>query len=127
MGVDTSKLRKVGDYELIEEISEGGMGTVYKGRHQQSGRMVALKVVPANMANNETLRSRFEKEFKAANRLDHPNIIRALEFGILMGRPYLVMEFVEGESLGRKIDREGPMTEAPAGGVVALAAQRFHH
>src|SRR5260370_7691794 len=109
MGVDTSKLRKVGDYELIEEIAEGGMGTVYKGRHQQTGRIVALKVVPANMANNETLRSRFEKEFKAANRLDHPNIIRALEFGILMGPPHLVIDFVQVKSLPQKIQPKRPM------------------
>jgi serine/threonine protein kinase len=127
MGVDTSKLRKIGDYELTEEIAEGGMGTVYKGRHQESGRIVAIKVVPANMANNETLLKRFENEFKAANRLDHPNIVRALEFGVLMGRPYLVMEFVEGESLGQRIERDGRMPEAEAIGVIALAAQGLHH
>jgi serine/threonine protein kinase len=127
MGVDTSKLRRIGDYDLIEEIAEGGMGTVYKGRHQESGQIVALKVVPANMANNETLLKRFENEFKAANRLDHPNIVRALEFGVLMGRPYLVMEFVEGESLGQRIERDGRMPETEAIGVIALAAQGLHH
>jgi serine/threonine protein kinase len=127
MGVDTSKLRRIGDYELTEEIAEGGMGTVYKGRHQEKGQIVAIKVVPANMANNETLLKRFENEFKAANRLDHPNIVRALEFGVLMGRPFLVMEFVEGESLGQRIERDGRMPESEAIGIIALAAQGLYH
>ena len=63
--------------------------------------------MPPHMAANPVLLKRFEQEFRAANRLDHPNIVRALDFGDTGSSPYLVMEFVEGESLGQKLEREG--------------------
>jgi hypothetical protein len=105
MGIDTAK--SVGSYDLLEKIAEGGMGAIYRGRHRQSGQIVAIKIMPPHMAQNPVLLKRFEQEFRAASRLDHPNIVRALDYSDNGNMPYLVMEFVEGESLGQKIEREG--------------------
>src|SRR6476469_2862945 len=128
MGLDTSKaaLQSIGNYDLIEKIAEGGMGAIYKARHKESGQIVAIKVMPAHMASNPTLLKRFEQEFRAASRLNHPNIVRALDYGESGSTPYLVMEFVEGESLGQKIEREGRMPEAEAIRIIAQVAQGLH-
>ena len=71
-------LRTVGDYDLLSKIADGGMGSVYKARNTLTNEIIAIKIVPANMANNQVLLKRFEQEFKAASTLDHPNIVRAL-------------------------------------------------
>src|SRR6266481_5366844 len=126
-GISKSTLMKVGGYDLLDQIAEGGMGTVYKGRNRESGQIVAIKIVPEGMADNHTLQTRFQKEFKAASNLDHPNVVRALEYGVLGGRPYLVMEFVDGESLGQRIERDGRIPEAEAIRIIALASQGLHH
>src|SRR5438132_5543910 len=93
-----STLQSVGNYDLVEKIAEGGMGTVYKGRHRETGLIVAVKVVAPHMVGNQVLLKRFEQEYNAARQLDHPNIVRALDFDNTSSTPYLVMEFVEGES-----------------------------
>src|SRR5437764_6371663 len=82
--------------------------------------------MPAHMAANLVLLKRFEQEFRAASRLDHPNIVRALDFGDTGSCPYLVMEYVEGESLGQKLVREGRMPEAEAIRIIAQVAQGLH-
>ena len=119
-------LQIVGNYELLERIAEGGMGTVYKGRHRFSGQIVAVKVVAAHMTSNQVLLKRFEQEYQAAKQLNHPNIVKALEYGDAGSTPYLVMEFVDGESLGRKIEREGKMPERDAVRLIAQVAQGLH-
>jgi serine/threonine protein kinase len=129
MGLDTSKatpLQAVGNYDLIEKIAEGGMGAIYRGRRRDNGQSVAVKIMPAHMAQNPVLLKRFEQEFRAASRLDHPNIVRALDYGENGDQPYLVMEFVEGESLGQKIERDGRMGETEAIRVIAQVAQGLH-
>jgi serine/threonine protein kinase len=128
MALDTSKpvLQTVGNYDLLEKIAEGGMGTVYKGRDRTTGQVVAVKVVPAHMANNAVLLRRFEQEFRAASILDHPNIVRALSYGTAGACPYLVMEFVDGESLGQRLEREGRLPEAEAVRIIGQVAQGLH-
>jgi len=105
---------QLGNYDLLYKIAEGGMGAVYKGRHRITGDIVAVKVIAANTAKNPVLLQRFEREFQAAKMLEHPNVVRGIEYCGTGPYPYLVMEFVEGESLGQKIDREGAMPEAEA-------------
>lgn len=117
----------VGDYVVIEKVAEGGMGTVYRGRHRESGQIVAIKIVPPHLVNNAVLQKRFENEFRAASKLQHANVVRALDFGMLGQRAYLVMEFVEGESLGQRLERVGRMSEADAVRVIAQTAQGLHH
>jgi len=126
--MDTSKpvLQTVGNYEIIQKIAEGGMGSIYKGRNRQTGEIVAIKIMPPHMASNEILLKRFEQEFRAASRLAHPNIVRAIDYGDNNGMPFLVMEFVDGESLGQKIEREGRMPEAEAIKLIAQVAQGLH-
>jgi serine/threonine protein kinase len=128
MASDASKstLQSIGKYDLVEKVAEGGMGTVYKGRNRESGDIVAIKIVAPHMAGNEVLLKRFEQEYNAARQLDHPNIVRALDFGDTGSSPYLVMEFVDGLSLGQKIDRDGRMPEKDAIKVIAQVAQGLH-
>ena len=128
MPLNTSKpdMQTIGNYELLEKVAEGGMGSVWRARHAETGQIVAIKIMPAHMASNPTLLRRFEQEFRAASRLDHPNIVRALDYGDTGTTPYLVMEFVEGESLGQKIERDGKMPEAESIRIVAQVAQGLH-
>lgn len=119
-------MQSVGKYDLLSKIAEGGMGAIYRGRHRETGDIVAIKIMPPHMATNPVLLKRFEQEFRAASRLDHPNIVRAIDYGETATSPYLVMEFVEGESLGKKLDRDGPMPEADAIRIIAQVAQGLH-
>jgi len=128
MPLDTSRpvIQTLGNYDLLEKVAEGGMGTVYRARRRDNDATVAIKVMPPHMAGNPVLVKRFEQEFNAASRLDHPNIVRALDFGETGGVPYLVMEFVEGESLGQKLQRDGRLSETEAIRIVAQVAQGLH-
>jgi serine/threonine protein kinase len=119
-------LQSVGNYDLLQKIADGGMGSVYKGRHRDTGEIVAVKIIPPHMATNQTLLKRFEQEWKAANSLDHQNIVKALDFGYEGTTPYLVMEFVDGESLGQRLDRVGKLSEADAFRIIAQVAQGLH-
>src|SRR5438105_2952285 len=128
MAVETDKpiLPVIRDYDLIEKIADGGMGSVYKARQCSSGQAVAIKVVPPHVATNPVLLKRFEQEFRASSHLDHPNIVKALDFGTSGSSPYLVMEFVDGESLGQRLARDGPIPEAEAIRLVAQVARGLH-
>jgi serine/threonine protein kinase len=117
----------VGTYDLLEKIAEGGMGTVYKARQQGSGQIVALKIVPPHLTKNPVMLKRFEKEYNAARHINHPNIVRALDFGYHGGCPFLVMEYVEGESLGQRLERVKRLSEAEAVRIIAEVAQGLHH
>jgi serine/threonine protein kinase len=119
-------MQSVGNYDLLEKIAEGGMGAIYRARDQRSGTIVAIKIMPPHMAANPVLLKRFEQEYRAASRLDHPNIVRALDYVDNGSSPYLVMELVEGESLGQKIEREGRMQEQEAIRLIAQVAQGLH-
>ncbi len=116
-------IKSIGRYDIIHKIADGGMGSVYKARSQITGEMVAIKIVPAHMANNQVLVKRFEQEFRAASSLDHENIVRAIDFGYENATPYLVMEYVEGENLGQRIDRQGRISEKEAIKIIAQIAQ----
>jgi len=128
MRVESEKrtMQSVGHYDLLEKIAEGGMGAIWRGRDRRSGQVVAIKVMPPHMASNPVLLKRFEQEFRAASRLDHPNIVRAIDYGETGPSPYLVMEFVDGESLGQKVEREGRMPEGEAIRIIAQVAQGLH-
>ena len=115
----------IGAYEVIHKIAEGGMGAVYKARHSVTGEVVAIKVVPADTAKNPLLLKRFEQEFRAASLIDHPNVVKAIEYGGGPS-PYLVMEFVDGESLGQRVDRAGPVPEAEAVRLIGQVCEGLH-
>jgi serine/threonine protein kinase len=119
-------LRTLGEYELLLKVGEGSMGTVYKARHRQTQQLVAIKIMAATVARNPTLLKRFEQEFRVASKLDHPNIVRVMEYNDQGESPYLVMEFVEGESLADKLDREGQMPEDEAVHIVSQVCHGLH-
>jgi serine/threonine protein kinase len=118
--------RLIGNYELLVKIAEGGMGAVYKARSLATGEIVAIKIVPAETAKNPVLIKRFEQEFRAASLFDHPNIVRAIECNTVTPTPFLVMEFVDGESLGQRVERAGPMDELEAIAVIAQVCDGLH-
>jgi serine/threonine protein kinase len=110
----------IGNYEILETIGHGGMGIVYRARHRETGQVVAIKAMTEDAASNWVLCQRFQQEHSAANRLRHPNIVRGLGFGTDNGRPFLVMELVEGQNLGERIKQRGPLAENE---VVGIAVQ----
>ena len=94
---------KLGPYEIVSSIGEGGMGEVYKARDTRLERSVAIKVLPEHIAKREDLRARFEREARAVASLNHPNICIVHDIGSQEGHGYMVMELMEGETLGARI------------------------
>ncbi len=117
--------RQIGNYDLISKIAEGGMGAVYKGRNRTTGETVAIKIIPPETARNPLLLKRFEQEFKAASQIDHPNVVKAIDY-CGTGTPFLVMEFVDGESLGAMIERDGALDEAVAVRIIGEVCEGLH-
>jgi serine/threonine protein kinase len=105
---------QLGNYDILAKVGEGGMGTVYKARHRFTGDIVAIKVIEPGPARNPVVLQRFEREFQAARALEHPNIVKAIEYCGNHSPPFLVMEFVDGESLGQRMERAGAVPEAEA-------------
>lgn len=117
---------RLGHYAILGRIADGGMGTVVKARNDQNGEIVAIKLMFNDLTDNPVMLRRFEQEFRAASTIDHPNVVRALDYGEWEGSPYLVMEYVDGEPLSRLIEREGPLNETEAIRLIAQVAQGLH-
>jgi eukaryotic-like serine/threonine-protein kinase len=111
-----------GRYRIGALLAAGGMGEVWAARDLPLDRPVAVKVLGGALAGDGRAAERLRREARAAGRLDHANIARVLDLGEQDGRPYLVMELLEGESLAARIDRAGPMAPAEAARVVAAVA-----
>ena len=97
-----------GRYEVLERLGEGGAGVVYRGRQAHLGRFVAIKVLHQNTASSTEWRRRFQLEAIALSALAHPNVVPVTDFGVDHGVPFLVMELLEGKTLGALI-KEGPL------------------
>src|SRR5258708_32047405 len=96
---------KLGNYDILAKLGEGGMGEVYRARDNRLNRNVAVKVLPPDVANDPTRRARFEQEARALGALNHPNIVAVYDTGVDNGQAYIVSELVDGESLRAVIDR----------------------
>ncbi len=95
-------------YEIIARLGGGGMSTVYKARHTHMDKIVAIKVLQTNVGNTAESIKRFQLEAKATSKLEHPNVISIFDFGVNEdGRPYMVMEYLEGVSLSDLLDKKG--------------------
>src|SRR6201993_1767807 len=90
---------KIGKYDVIDVIGRGGMGIVYKATDPFLDRLVAIKMMTGAYSDNPELLKRFFREAQSTGSLQHPNIVTVFELGDHEGNPYLVMEFLEGESL----------------------------
>lgn len=110
------------DYVILGEIGRGGMGIVYKARDSALGRIVALKVLPRRLSDNERLLKRFRREAVAAAGLNHPNIVTVYATGCQEGRHYIAMEFVDGPSLAQLVLAEGRQDVRRAVGFVRQVA-----
>jgi len=100
---------RFGKYEILEELGRGGMGVVYKARDPIMGRVVALKTLTASLASDPDMLKRFYLEARAAGSLQHANIITIYDLGDAQGIPFIVMAFLEGETLEKKITRRDPL------------------
>ncbi len=104
--------QRIGPYEITGKLGEGGMGVVYSANDTRLSRPVALKMI-LDSGDDEESRKRFLREAQAAARVTHPNICRLYDLGEVDGRPYIVMELLEGESISQRL-RRGPMPLAEA-------------
>src|SRR5215471_12982716 len=99
---------RLGPYEIQAPLGAGGMGEVYRARDSRLDRSVAIKILPTHLAEDQQARQRFEREARTISSLNHPNICVLHDVGTQDGTAYLVMEFIQGESLDARL-RRGPL------------------
>ena len=117
----------IGPYLLLERIGAGGMGQVFKARHQHLERLVAVKVVRKDRVTNPTLLKRFLREVQVVGQMSHPNIVLAFDAGETGNLLYFVMEYVEGTDLSRRLQREGALPVQEACDYVRQTALGLQH
>src|SRR5215510_11442110 len=100
-------IERLGRFDILEQIGQGRMGTVYKARDPALNRVVAIKLLREGFDSSE-MRERFMQEARSAGGLQNPNIVTVFELGEHEGAPFIVMEFVAGETLDRQIKRRVP-------------------
>ncbi|MFP5283165.1 MAG: protein kinase domain-containing protein, partial [Actinomycetes bacterium] len=99
-----------GRYHITTRLARGGMATVYRAVDTRLTRTVAVKVMHVGLGDDDDFARKFDREARAAARLSHPNVVSVFDQGTDQGRPYIVMEFVEGETLRDVLNREAPLT-----------------
>jgi len=119
--------RRLGHFELIEAVGSGGMAAVIKARDLELDRIVALKILPPEMAQDDESIARFKQEARAAALLDHENIARVYFCGEDQGLHFIAFEFVEGENLRTLIERRGPLPATECVHYLLQIAAGLHH
>src|SRR5437773_510424 len=119
---------RLGPYEILGAIGAGGMGEVYRAKDTRLDRIVAIKILPSHLSGNEQFKQRFEREARAISSITHPNICALYDIGQQNGTTFLVMEFLEGESLAKRLDKGSLPTEQVLkyGIQIAEALDRAH-
>jgi len=102
-------------YEILQELGRGGMGVVYKARHLQLDRIVALKMILTGGHAGDEERKVLQNEARTIARLQHPNIVQVYEIGCHEGRAYLAMEFVSGRNLAQRLAGDRSLPSMPLG------------
>src|SRR5579871_3419696 len=110
---------RLGNYEILDKLGEGGMGEVWRARDSRLNRTVAIKILPPDVAGDASRSARFEQEAHALAALNHPNVVSIYDIGTEHGRAFIVSELVDGESL-RAIVARGPL---PARKATEIAGQ----
>jgi serine/threonine protein kinase len=119
-------LQRLGEFELLGEIGRGGMGVVYKALESALGRTVALKMLLPGALPEQTDLIRFQTEAAATARLSHPNIVKVHRVGVLEGRHFYSMDYIDGPSLAQRL-AEGTMPSRQAARYVAAVARAIDH
>src|ERR1035438_5334539 len=96
---------RLGPYEILDAMGAGGMGEVYRAKDTRLDRTVAIKILPAQFSSDPVRKQRFEREAKTISSLNHPHICVLHDIGSQDGVDYLVMEWVEGETLAKRLER----------------------
>ena len=125
---------RLGRYEILSKLGAGGMGEVYRARDARLERDVAIKILPERFAQDADALARFQREGKAVAALSHPNIVAIYDIGTDQGRPYTVMELLEGHTLATRL-KQGPLPwreavnlgQAIAAGLAAAHARGIVH
>jgi tetratricopeptide (TPR) repeat protein len=112
-------------YQVLGEIARGGMGAIYRARHPTLGREVAIKVLVHDTSAEDL--ERFRREAQALARLQHPNIVPVHDRGQVDGRPFIVMDLVDGETLYTRVQRSGPLESREAGRIALALARALEH
>lgn len=103
-----------GKYEIIEAITDGGMGRIYKARHTLMNRTVAIKTILPTLITSKAAMKRLMQEANALSLLDHPNILRVSDVGVEGGQPYLVMDYIQGTNLDHMVKKGHPILASRA-------------
>ncbi|QEG21532.1 serine/threonine-protein kinase [Mariniblastus fucicola] len=123
---DAPNAKRIGDYELIEEIARGGMGVVYKANHRNLNRVSAVKMILGGQFSSEEERQRFRIKAESAARLDHPAIVPIYEIGDHDGRAFFAMKYVDGGSLAERATSFAKDPKSAAQLMIAVA-EGVHH
>src|SRR5262245_30445199 len=122
-------LRMIGEYHLLRTLGLGGMGAVFLGYHEKDNRQVAIKILSSENAKNQPTLDRFYREAKSGALLNHPNIVRNLNFGQdrSTGLHYLVLEYVDGSSAQQLLERFGRLAVGDAVHIALEVARALEH
>jgi len=128
-GIKESKVaaHKIPGYKVVGKLGAGAMAVVYKARQLSLNRMVAIKILPKRFSENPEYVERFYKEGQAAGRLNHPNIVQAIDVGEAGGYHYFVMEYVEGETIADDLAAGKVFEEAEALDIIIQVANALAH
>ncbi len=119
--------QQIPGYQILEKIGKGAMATVYKARQISLDRIVAIKVLPKRYSENAEFVDRFYREGKAAAKLNHPNIVQAIDVGESGGYHYFVMEYVDGHTVYDKLTANGRYSESEALDIIIAIADALNH
>lgn len=125
--IEASRDQQIPGYQIISKLGAGAMATVFKARQLSLDRVVAVKVLPKRLSENAEYVERFYREGKAAAKLNHANIVQAIDVGEASGYHYFVMEYVEGETLHEMLGRQKTFAEADALRYIIQIARALEH
>jgi eukaryotic-like serine/threonine-protein kinase len=119
--------RLIGNCEVLERLATTELATVYKGRDPETGELVAIKIATPAICGNPVLVKRFSQEFTMIKELKHPHLIRALRFGYHDDAPFMVLEYVDGMSLGDRIEQDKRLAEPEAVRIITQVGEALHY
>jgi serine/threonine protein kinase len=120
-------LERVGDFEILGKLGQGGMGAVYRARQRSLDRQVALKILPASLEADADFVNRFQREARVAASLSHANLVKVYASGQADGCHYIAMELIEGQTLGDLLKQTGPLPANEALRIIGDAARALEY